>query len=595
MPTAGDHLGRYELRSQIGAGGMAEVFSAWQHTAGGLRRNVVVKCLRPELLSDPAAVARMREEARISMGLHHPGVVTVHDFGFEAGHWFLVLEEIDGPSLSACMAALGSARSTLPVDEAMLIVADVADALDHVHGRRDEAGRPLHLVHRDVCPANILLDRQGRALLADFGIARVAGATQELAGHEAYLAPEIWTPTLGVQMARVGQAVDRFALGVVLYELLTSQRLYRGGRTGPDGTVHPREAILAGPPGPPSARRAGVPPSIDSLCLTLLSKEPNERPDAGQVRDLILRELGAVAPVRARLADRLEGLRAPTVVVGSDVEEAATIVVPSSRLVPPPPVEPRGAQPKAERTPSLELGSESRLGANPANTRPPLRLAVVGAMAVGVVVLFAFGVARFVPKAGPPAPPVRERAAEAVPAAAPADLTTNGVERATEADIAAPTVPTVPPSPTVPPRPTVPIAEAPTPEPAPKTAATTPADPTPTGPPAPTATTHPRPAPVPVPAAETRPAEVPATEAAGANPDDGDSVAVELRVSGDYAWFTVDGVRQRKAARSSTMTLTPGTHHIRAEFRTSGEVVERTVVVSAGGPAVFTFEPAESP
>ena len=102
----GARLGRYELRERIGAGGMSEVYRALQHVPGGLKRSVVVKLIRPDRLAEPGAEERFLDEARNSLGLQHPHIVAVHDFGREQGQWFLVLEEVSGPSLAALLVAL---------------------------------------------------------------------------------------------------------------------------------------------------------------------------------------------------------------------------------------------------------------------------------------------------------------------------------------------------------------------------------------------------------------------------------------------------------------------------------------------------------
>ncbi|MBL8614642.1 MAG: serine/threonine protein kinase [Deltaproteobacteria bacterium] len=583
MEGAATLLGRYRLRARLGAGGMAEVFRAWQELPGGLRRGVVIKKIRPERLRAPGEAARFREEARVSLGLNHPHIVQVYDYGEEDGQPYLVLEEVTGPSLAALGAALTRQRQLLPPDEALLLAADLAAALDHLHGLCDETGRPAGLVHRDLCASNVLLTRRAEAKLADFGVSRAAGVDQPIEGHLSTMAPE--------QLAgrAVGPAADLWALGVVLWELLTGQRLLgpeapSGGRGSPTpdaATWRARlEARLAtGPLPAPSSRRAGLPDGIDALVGMLLDPEPRARPSASAAQAELLRLVGPPLLPRLRLAERIAAL-CPPLPEGEAAEgppptdeEAATVVAPAaaerSASTPPPAPAPAhthtaGSLHQPPRRATLPLAGGAAVLAvvvavfvatRPDRSATPLQNDAVAVIlnqtrpAEGAVAPVPPPAAAPPSALAPPAPAAAAPAAAAPPAPDPAAAPPPVAPRA------------APPPPGVPAPAPVPASAAP-PQPAPKPAPAT-------------ASTAPEPAPAPM------PPPAPA-EAAPA--------LLSVRVEGDFAWFTIDGQRQRKPVRALSLPLTPGRHTVEAELRTSGEVIRKVVELRGGETTSLQIE-----
>lgn len=209
--------GRYVLVERLGGGGMGEVWLATQEGGGGFRRKVVVKCVAAEYAGDARLRAMLRDEARILGLLHHPNIVSPVDYVEGDDGPALVLEYIDGPSLRSLLRAARRARRILPEPLAAWIGAEVARALHAAHHAVDERGEPLRLVHRDVSPDNVLLSRDGRVHLADFGVARAEGNEDETVpgapkGKRGYMPPE--------QAAgrEVGPPADVFALGRVVAE-----------------------------------------------------------------------------------------------------------------------------------------------------------------------------------------------------------------------------------------------------------------------------------------------------------------------------------------------------------------------------------------
>lgn len=214
--------GRYEIRRLLGRGAMGEVYEAVLQSPSGFTRRVALKCLRPEHASNPKELAGLREEARIASLLHHGSIVDVIDFGIVDGAPFLVLELVEGMSAATAAALARGGGHEVPLGAALTIAVDAARALHYAHELTDEAGRPLHILHRDVKPSNILLSFAGDVKLVDFGIAladdRVRDTTVGFAkGTRGYMSPE--------QLIRgpLDPRSDVFALGCTLHALLLGE------------------------------------------------------------------------------------------------------------------------------------------------------------------------------------------------------------------------------------------------------------------------------------------------------------------------------------------------------------------------------------
>jgi len=253
--------GRYVLTEVLGTGGMARVWRAHDQVLG---REVAVKMLGQQFAAEPGFAARFEREARLAASVSHPRLVTVFDSGIDCGTPFLVMELVTGRTLRQVLDETGP----LPTWQAVAIAAGVCEGLAAAHA----AG----LVHRDIKPANVMLADQGVKIL-DFGIARADGttagtATGAVLGTPAYLSPE--------QAAghAAGPASDLYSLGCVLFEMLTGS---------PPFTAESQVALayrqVHDDPGPPSARRPGLPASLDQLTVQLLAKDPAARPASAAV------------------------------------------------------------------------------------------------------------------------------------------------------------------------------------------------------------------------------------------------------------------------------------------------------------------------
>ncbi|MFI9560489.1 protein kinase domain-containing protein [Nonomuraea endophytica] len=245
--------GRYRLDTRIGAGGMGEV---WRGEDIVLARTVAVKVLLPGRMDDPGFVARFQGEARAMATINHPGVVDVYDYGVSGDTVYLVMKFVDGEPLDRLLIRLGR----IAPEPAMELIAQAASALQAVHDQG--------IVHRDVKPGNLMVQRDGTLVLTDFGIARADLANRltdagMVLGTAAYCAPE------QAEGAPVTPAVDIYALGVVAYECLVGQRPFDGDSAVTIALKHIREA----PPPLP----AEIPPAVRALVEKALSKDPARR------------------------------------------------------------------------------------------------------------------------------------------------------------------------------------------------------------------------------------------------------------------------------------------------------------------------------
>jgi serine/threonine protein kinase len=217
---AGERIGgRYVLEQRLGLGGMGEVWLAEAHGAGAFRRRVVLKVLAPERRGDARIAAMLADEARVVGLLHHPGIVAALDYLETEEHGpVFVLEFVDGASLRSVLKLARRHNAVMPEALAAHIGAQVAHALHAAHTAVGRDGAPMHLVHRDVAPDNVLLSRSGAVYLGDFGVARAAGNVEVIQrgagpkGKVGYMAPE------QARLLRVGPAADIFSLGRVIAE-----------------------------------------------------------------------------------------------------------------------------------------------------------------------------------------------------------------------------------------------------------------------------------------------------------------------------------------------------------------------------------------
>lgn len=263
-------LGPYTLHERLGAGGMAEVFLAVR--AGARRRvPVVIKRLRPRLAGDDEYVTMLTEEVRLVSLFRHPNIARVLEFGRTVDGPFVALELVAGEPLARVLATARSSKARVPAVIAAQIVSQIAAAIHHAHEVRDGTGRPLRIVHRDLSPDNILVSFDGDVKLIDFGIAKGEGTravdTQAgvIKGKVAYMSPE------QARARSVDHRTDVFALGIILWEVVSGRRLFRR-----ESELETLRAVIEEPP-PNVPRLLGVDPELVAITERALAKDPAQR------------------------------------------------------------------------------------------------------------------------------------------------------------------------------------------------------------------------------------------------------------------------------------------------------------------------------
>lgn len=296
-------FGPYRLLERVAVGGMAEVFRAKRSGVEGFEKVVAVKRILPHLSDNKEFVDMFVDEAKMVAGLAHPNIVQIFDLGRLDDSYFIAMEYVHGRDLRSIQKRARERDQRIPLDLGALIVSKVCAALEYAHRKKDDRGRPMQLVHRDVSPQNILITFEGDVKLTDFGIAKAASKATitdrgSLRGKLLYMSPE------QASGERTDRRADLFALGIVFYELITGQRPFG---TGSERSV--LESVRECRVTPPRTLNARVPERIEAVVMKALERDPEHRyQDAGEMsRDLdrVLYERQVAAPELARLMEVL--------------------------------------------------------------------------------------------------------------------------------------------------------------------------------------------------------------------------------------------------------------------------------------------------
>jgi serine/threonine protein kinase len=271
-------FGKYILLEKIALGGMAEIFRAKTIGAEGFEREVVIKRILPHYTEDEAFTRMFIDEATIAAKLHHANIVQIFDFDKVDDTYYIAMEFVEGKDLKKIRERLTKNKESLTVWQIVSIGIEVAKALQYAHSRAHK-GQQLSIVHRDVSPQNIMISYAGEVKLMDFGIAKAAERSTKtragtVKGKVAYMSPE---------QAR-GKTLDRrsdlFALGVIMWEMLTRKRLFSG-----ETDFETLSNVLNQDIVPPSTHNPDVPKELDAVILKALEKEPDQRhDDCGQLQ-----------------------------------------------------------------------------------------------------------------------------------------------------------------------------------------------------------------------------------------------------------------------------------------------------------------------
>jgi len=265
-------FGKYRILGPIASGGMGVVFKALYCPEGGFERPVAIKRIHPHLAAQPRFVRAFRSEAELSVRLVHPNIVQVLDFGRIGGSYFLAMEYVDGITLAALMRRVQAAGLALAPSVVAHIGREVLAGLAYSHrGARALDGTLLRVIHRDVCPANVLLTRNGEAKISDFGVAKALrradrSETKTLVGHAGYVSPE------QARADPIDERCDLFAVAVMLWEMLCGRPLFERGADGPTLL-----AVIRAPIPAPSQIRGELSVRWDRLIARGLAREPDER------------------------------------------------------------------------------------------------------------------------------------------------------------------------------------------------------------------------------------------------------------------------------------------------------------------------------
>ncbi|EPX59944.1 serine/threonine protein kinase Pkn6 [Cystobacter fuscus DSM 2262] len=265
-------IGKYQLIRKLATGGMAEVYLAKAAGPMGFEKTLVLKRILPQLAEEPSFVKMFLSEAKLAARLTHSHIAQIFDFGEADGAYFLAMEYIDGPSVGELIKKAARRQQALPFTLCARIISHACEGLAFAHGFKDpETRRPLHLIHRDVSPDNLLLSHQGEVKVVDFGIAKAAGQNHQtqvglIRGKLSYMAPE------QLRGETLDRRADVYSLGVVLYELLTGHRPHES-----KAKADLMRALLQDAPTPAVTFRPDLPEPLRRILDQALARDPGLR------------------------------------------------------------------------------------------------------------------------------------------------------------------------------------------------------------------------------------------------------------------------------------------------------------------------------
>jgi serine/threonine-protein kinase len=263
--------GRYQLLKKLATGGMAQIYLARQAGLEGFEKLVVVKRILPHLAENEDFITMFLDEARIAARLNHPNIVQIFDLGAQDDTFFIAMEYIHGEDVRRVWKQAERLGSNIPLPLILRMIIEACNGLDYAHKKADQSGRPLNIVHRDISPQNILVSFEGHVKVVDFGIAKAADQATVtksgvLKGKYSYMSPE----QAGGEP--LDCRTDTFALGVVLYELLTGSRLFKRSND-----IQTLNAVMECKVDPPSMLSGRSPPELDAIVMKALAKKREDR------------------------------------------------------------------------------------------------------------------------------------------------------------------------------------------------------------------------------------------------------------------------------------------------------------------------------
>ncbi|MCL2179040.1 MAG: protein kinase [Proteobacteria bacterium] len=265
-------LGRYHLLDRVNIGGMAEVFIAKTFGVGGFEQILAVKRILPTMAEDEDFVKMFIHEAHISAKLNHPNIVRIHGLESKDGSYYIVMDYVSGRDLRSVLERFRRRKESMPIPMAAYIASKICEGLDYAHRKKDARGQDFNIVHRDVSPQNILLSYEGEVKLIDFGIAKTTirpGVTEAgvIKGKFGYMSPEQAYGTKSVD-----RRSDIFAAAVILYEMLTGEKLFAA-----ESDFSTLEKVRHARIRPPRQINDNIPPALEEILLRALAQDVEAR------------------------------------------------------------------------------------------------------------------------------------------------------------------------------------------------------------------------------------------------------------------------------------------------------------------------------
>jgi serine/threonine protein kinase len=324
-------IDRYEPLKKLATGGMAEIFLAKQSGLEGFEKVVVLKRILTHLATDDEFVSMFLDEARIAAKLSHPNIVQIYDLGKADDTFYIAMEYVSGRNIQHLITKQQAAGGHLPVEHVCRIIGGVCDGLFYAHSRKDYDGKPLNIIHRDISPQNILISFAGGVKVVDFGIAKASTQLAQtragvLKGKYAYMSPE------QVRGSKIDHRSDIFAVGLVMYEMLTGVRAFER-----DSSLKTLKAIVQDKPLNPREMNPEIPMEVVKILSKALEKNPDRRYKTAQEFQLAIEDWLEQSPKKSnnvRLSrflydlfdDELNSAEGTMVVKG-----VGQVVIPTSR------------------------------------------------------------------------------------------------------------------------------------------------------------------------------------------------------------------------------------------------------------------------
>jgi serine/threonine protein kinase len=279
-PNRHEMYGPFEVLERLGIGGMATVHRAIERGAAGFEREVALKRLLPHLAEDEAFLRLFVREAKLASMLQHGNIVELYELGRVGASYFISMEYIAGRDLRNAIWRARRVVGPPPIAVTLTILIELCDALDYAHNRRDEAGEPMGLIHRDISPSNLIITESGHLKVIDFGVAKATQGhlqtqTGGLKGKLSYMPPEM------LACRPLDARSDLFSTSVIAHELITTAPLFTG-----ESEFQTMDRVQRMAPPPPSAKNRDCPPELDAIVLKGLAKDPDRRwGSAAEMRD----------------------------------------------------------------------------------------------------------------------------------------------------------------------------------------------------------------------------------------------------------------------------------------------------------------------